>query len=227
MNLNEFSFNDILADDNGSYTNYKVKNEIHMISIDANKNITSEKIKYLDDQLKSHSNIYEIERYYYQCKSNTNFYRKIVKLKNISNAKSFNKAFICYFWKNNIREEIQLLAHQNSTKTSRAYLRSTETVLDKVKRTVETNKSCSVEFGKALNKKEKQDSPSEVPRDTNQYYNHKYLNRKKDSFENQLSKTKDMYSDAIINIQKSKAFTPKNSMSGFTYDYDPVFIVNV
>jgi len=206
INLNENLFEDILADENGSYKNYQVKREHFKISVGDNLKLTTKKIKEIDDQIKFQNDIYEVSRYYYQCKSNTNFYRKIVKIRNLSEEKSFNKVFVCYYWKNDKKEEIELLAHQNSTKTSRAFLRSTKTVLNNVKKSVETNKSSSVEFGKALKQQEKNSCISDVPRDTHQFYNHKYLSTRKTLIENNLVKSKDMYNDAIINMQRSKVY---------------------
>ncbi|CAF0841969.1 unnamed protein product [Brachionus calyciflorus] len=204
--LNNFLFENLISDENGSYWSDGSKKKYY--ELEDRENL---KIKFISDLKLPYKFIlnektYEINRYNYFSKINTDFHRKIITVTKIINPDEFNRAFICYFWSNDIKGPFELKAHGNSTKTAKPYIRSTKTVLDIVKISSKKHGSKKNEYDKTVRENigKKGTNISDMPRNTKQFYNHNSISVKKDLEKNELIRTRDSFVDAIFNMKKSK-----------------------
>jgi hypothetical protein len=137
VNLNDFDFDDLKADDNGSWAHNGVGEKYYTIE-NAFSNKITQKINPLN--LKNSrwpsdfpENAYRIRRYSYESKANPVFIRKYVRMDDKD--AQFDKCLLLYYWKNEKEEQDQPFStpcHGNASNSSTSYIRSEKSTLDKV-----------------------------------------------------------------------------------------------
>lgn len=200
IDLNEFQLKNVLADDNGAYSQYGNKRKYYEIRYSANKIEIEYKGLSLTNKLRNSENIYKADKSFYKCKSNEDFSKKTIRVQSIHDKSKFDKLVVGYMWKPNPKTtEVNVKPHGNATKVERPYLRMPGTILDSIKRISLESGSATVKFNKIFSECKKF-SPSSLPRHTEQLYKHKSMQLNSNS---KNKNSNDEYADALVNRQKS------------------------